>query len=42
MKAVVFTTVTMSAYLDQLNAGFSIVCEVHGAIVAVNLRDVLE
>ncbi len=27
-KAVVFTTVTMSAYLDQLNAGFSKVCKV--------------
>ncbi len=27
-KAVVFTIVTMSAYQDQLNAGFSKVCEI--------------
>ncbi len=27
-KAVVFTTVTMSAYQDQINAGFSKVCEI--------------
>ncbi len=27
-KAIVFTTVTMSAYQDQLNAGFSKVCEI--------------
>ncbi len=27
-KAVVFTNVTMSAYQDQLNAGFSKVCEI--------------
>ncbi len=27
-KAVVFTTVTTSAYQDQLNAGFSKVCEI--------------
>ncbi len=27
-KAVMFTTVTMSAYQDQLNAGFSKVCEI--------------
>ncbi len=26
-KALAFTTVTMSAYQDQLNAGFSKVCE---------------
>ncbi len=27
-KAVVFTTVTMNAYQDQINAGFSKVCEI--------------
>ncbi len=27
-KAVVFTTVTADAYQDQLNAGFSKVCEI--------------
>ncbi len=27
-KAIVFTTVTTSAYQDQLNAGFSKVCEI--------------
>ncbi len=27
-KAVVFTTVTTNAYQDQLNAGFSKVCEI--------------
>ncbi len=27
-KAVVFTTVTTSAYQDQINAGFSKVCEI--------------
>ncbi len=28
-KVIVFTTVTMIAYQDQLNAGFSKLCEVH-------------
>ncbi len=27
-KAIMFTTVTMSAYQDQLQAGFSKVCEI--------------
>jgi len=31
-KAIVFKTMTMSAYQDQLIAGFSKVCEVCGSI----------
>ncbi len=37
-KAVMFTTVATSAYLDQLNAGFSKVCEILKARVTESLK----
>jgi len=41
-KTAMFTAVTMSTYQDQLNTGFSKVCEVCSAINAVNLHNILE
>ncbi len=41
-KALVFTAVTTSAYLDQLNAGFSKVCEIFKVCGIESLKYVRE
>ncbi len=41
-KAIVFTTVTTSAYQDQINAGFSKVCEIFKVRGIESLRYVRE
>ncbi len=41
-KAVVFTTVTTNAYQDQINAGFSKVCEIFKVCGIESLKYVRE
>ncbi len=41
-KAVVFTTVTTNAYQDQINAGFSKVCEIFKVCIIESLKYILE